>query len=637
MPLQSPDESSPSLKQTLRSRHLSRHRPSCLPCRERKVKCSKETPCSTCIKRGHPDLCTYEDPLSRQSQRSHRPSPRRSPTAPQNAQHEQRGDEIGPPDLYGGQNSAENYSRREGSTQGSQGNTGPSEQLTNPSLLDDSSLVTITRPHSAATTDNPDLTIAFQAGILPLLGANSGEQVSDTSPDLGATIYHSFPDDHLLLELFELYRSRVHPFHAITYNLDEIEHKLCVFIKDRQSGASGNPPRPLQDSHWLCLLHAILASGAQFSDFSLQRRSEVSQNHIKLAFESLRSTDYLAQPSAFTLQTLLLLGSALQNDMKPQAAWVLGGTTVRLAQCLGVHKPPGRRSQSLISAREASLLRMAIVWQDSLLSLAFDRSPGSYDMDHKADLESLDLTTNNGGLGYRAAMNWLCHTSLQYLSHKSTLESTSDPKSLFHDMGLIESALSAHLMDRSSCKSIRQVQEFYALSLHKNFVVATLCRPFVSIIRPPSVESTENTSVLGHFQEALRRSATAYVRLWHVAGYARRSWASIHNGLSSVLLLSLMKATRNSTDTRELQCELINSLVEADANSESVGGPASTAHQLSVTHKKALDALQRLKFLSDNDKNSEITRDISGDLTNINPLPTEMDISSILDDSTRLE
>ncbi|KAH7144165.1 c6 zinc finger domain-containing protein [Dactylonectria estremocensis] len=608
MPPQGADQSSPSLKQTLRSRHLSRHRPSCLPCRERKVKCTKETPCSTCIKRGHPDLCTYKDSLSRQPQRPHRASPRSSPATPQNAQHEQRGDA-----------------------------SGPSEQLTNPSLLDDNSLFTLTRPHSAATTDNPDRTIAFQAGILPLLGANPGEQVSDTSTDLAATIYHSFPDDQVLLELFELYRSRVHPFHAITYNLDGIEHKLCVFIKDRESGASGNPRRLVQDSHWLCLLHAILASGAQFSDLSLQRRSEVSQNHIRLAFESLRSNDYLAQPSVFTLQTLLLLGSALQNDMKPQAAWVLGGTTVRLAQCLGLHKAPGRRSQSLISAQEASLLRMAIVWQDSLLSLAFDRSPGSYDMDHKADLENLDPATNNEGIGYRAAMNWLCHTSLQHLSHKSTVESTPDPKSLFHDIELIESALSEHLLDRSSCKSIRQVQEFYAFSLHKSFVVATLCRPFVSIIRPPSMESTENPSVLGHFQEALRRGAWAYVRLRHVADYARRSWASIHNGLSSVLLLSLMKATRNSADTRELQIELINSLVEADADSESARGPGSTAHQLSVTHKKALDALQRLKCLSDNDRNSEITRDVLGDLTGLDPLSTEMDITTILDDSTQLE
>lgn len=280
---------------------------------------------------------------------------------------------------------------------------------------------------------------------------------------------------------------------------------------------------------------------------------------------------------------------------------------------------------------------MAIVWQDSLLSLAFDRSPGSYDMDHEDDLQKLDIAASVEGLGYRPAMNWLCHISLQYLSRKSTTGSDLDPKSIFHGMELIENALLGHLKNRSSCTSIRQVQEFYAFSLHKNFVVATLCRLFVSVIRPP-VESTNGESVIGRFHEALKSSARAYVRLRHVAGYARRSWASIHNGLSSVLLLSLMKETRNSEDTRELQIELINSLVEADTDSEFVGGIDSAAHQLSDTHKKALDALKRLKSMSEQDRNSEISRNpLEGGSDEMNTFPDEIDASVSSDYFTQLE
>ena len=37
----------------------------CEPCRQRKVRCSYETPCQTCLSRGHPDLCVYEAPLKR--------------------------------------------------------------------------------------------------------------------------------------------------------------------------------------------------------------------------------------------------------------------------------------------------------------------------------------------------------------------------------------------------------------------------------------------------------------------------------------------------------------------------------------------------------------------------------------------
>lgn len=80
---------------------------------------------------------------------------------------------------------------------------------------------------------------------------------------------------------------------------------------------------------------------------------------VDLAFKTLQAAEYLAQPSKYALQTLLLLGKALQNEMKPQAAWALGGTTIRLAQCLGIHKTVGRSLHSSITPQEASCLRCA--------------------------------------------------------------------------------------------------------------------------------------------------------------------------------------------------------------------------------------------------------------------------------------
>lgn len=77
----------------------------------------------------------------------------------------------------------------------------------------------------------------------------------------------------------------------------------------------------------------------------------------KQAFDLLRSTDYVARPSKEAVQTLLLLGNVLQNDMKPQAAWILGGSTIRLAQCLGLHEKANRQPLSSISDRDAKNLR----------------------------------------------------------------------------------------------------------------------------------------------------------------------------------------------------------------------------------------------------------------------------------------
>jgi hypothetical protein len=48
-------------RQILRQRKR-RNRTSCYPCRSRKVKCDRQLPCDTCIKRGYPELCSFHTP-----------------------------------------------------------------------------------------------------------------------------------------------------------------------------------------------------------------------------------------------------------------------------------------------------------------------------------------------------------------------------------------------------------------------------------------------------------------------------------------------------------------------------------------------------------------------------------------------
>ncbi|KPM37541.1 hypothetical protein AK830_g9019 [Neonectria ditissima] len=357
------------------------------------------------------------------------------------------------------------------------GSSSTDSHQANSSLLGDNSLLSIAERWSSATPEDPNRTIAFQSGILPLLGDSVREEAPVALVDTRAALYRSLPDDQLIVELFEVYRIRVHPLNGIT---------------------------------------------------------------------------------------------------------------------------------------------MAIVWQDSLLSLAFDRSPGSYDMDCKDDLVDMAVAAGSGGLGYRPAMNWLCHIALQYLLRRSTAGSSCDIASLFQDMHL--------------------VQEHSAFTLHKNFVIATFCRPFISGSNLPSSASANDADVLGRFQDALRCSAKAYVRLRSIAGYSSRSWAFIHNGLSSVLLLSLMKETRNATDTRKLQTDLIESLSKADTEFNSSAGAALTAHHLSPGHKRALSALQKLKRLADQDRHPEVNCDaLTGRPAEINPFPGNATGSALADDCNQLE
>lgn len=60
-------------------------------------------------------------------------------------------------------------------------------------------------------------------------------------------------------------------------------------------------------------------------------------NTARRSFQALRLANFLFRPSLDTIQTLLILGNTLQNNGQSDAAWALLGTTVRLAQTLGLH------------------------------------------------------------------------------------------------------------------------------------------------------------------------------------------------------------------------------------------------------------------------------------------------------------
>lgn len=238
---------------------------------------------------------------------------------------------------------------------------------------------------------------------------------------------------------------------------------------------------------------------------------------------------------------------------------------------------------------------LAIVWQDSLLSLAFGRLAACHEMDFEEDLPSLSGKENSEGLSYRGAMNWLCHITNR---HPATTPSPG-PLPCCQAIDSLDAFLSPHLRDRQSCRTIQDIQEHYAFELHKNFSVSTKCRPYMSERDTGRVSAADRAQILTRLQEALRRSAEAYLHLRSVSGYTRRSWAFIHNGLASILLLSLMKESRDSDNTRRLQGQIIDSL-EQDS---SFGSDSSSTHtnRLSDTHRKALKALKALKRLSESE------------------------------------
>lgn len=55
------------------------------------------------------------------------------------------------------------------------------------------------------------------------------------------------------------------------------------------------------------------------------------------SFQALRLANFLFRPSLDVVQALLVLDNMFQNNGQSDAAWALLGTTVRLAQTIGLH------------------------------------------------------------------------------------------------------------------------------------------------------------------------------------------------------------------------------------------------------------------------------------------------------------
>ncbi|EWZ30911.1 uncharacterized protein FOBCDRAFT_233567 [Fusarium oxysporum Fo47] len=544
----------PDLKSILRVRQLARIRKACLPCRERKVRCNHQQPCQTCVKRGHSDLCFYDQP--------------RASSSPTPQPHQ--------PEL---QATTESSHRSNNATDpGYPVSRNGSVSNTSPSLLGDNSIISVAKPDTTQPHSNNERRTAFETGILPLLGMDGASDVGrGTSAGRSET---TLALDQDMISLFGFYRDRVHSFQFVIDDLAEIEKLICSLL---------NREFQVQhiDNHSLCLLHAIMAAGAQFSDLPTATRLSKSNQNLQASLKCLGSFDLLWNPSKRLIQALLILGHVLQNDMNPRAAWILGGTTIRVALSVGLHQSMNHCSLRL-SPAEAQQLRLAIVWQDALLSLAFDRPPASHEMNLESDLPALiSLDPSSQPLDYRQAMNWLCHLSFRHLPRLPQTEPVRNYSLLFHDFDLYESSLASHLQDLQRCTSIQELQEHYSLIVHRYFLLSTLCRPILSSQNKGKFSEEECSMILNRFQGALKRSVCAFIKLRSISNLATRSWAFVHNGLASALLLSFIRQGSDAQvqDSQEILAELIKTLTE---RSDDVG-------QFSAAHKKALRAIQALQ------------------------------------------
>ncbi|KAJ5524082.1 hypothetical protein N7494_010732 [Penicillium frequentans] len=375
---------------------------SCFPCRHRKVKCSGDLPCESCVSRGHPELCCvpsesgdnlraapiYSSDVGSRENRSVTRDPGEDEDGDR-LQREHSRNAIPGLDPFEHENEptsdhavgidlmikrlenieeqisslkAELQTRASSSTRAN-ANSNDSQSPTlrlNPHLnrnlvprspgknfVEDATGATIflgshsDPPAALGCRNAPGDGVLSDDLFLDQIAPRAYPFTSMWGPDAGAAdICWTLPDDSDIVRYFQIYQTTVYPFYSALVTLEQFNSSLWKFLDYRADLHQSNQLSKLDnmDTSWLALLFAVLACGVQFSDDPIKKRDLQSKVFICSAFQSLRISNFFNNTNMDQIQAMALIGHCIRNNLDTNSAWILLGLTLRLAQSIGLHE-----------------------------------------------------------------------------------------------------------------------------------------------------------------------------------------------------------------------------------------------------------------------------------------------------------
>ncbi|OTA08016.1 Zn2Cys6 transcriptional regulator [Trichoderma parareesei] len=525
-----------------------RYGTACWPCRQRKVKCDNQQPCENCVKREHPQLCSYKPNRSSASKNNaaaaHTRKRARSPSDADDTVKDERQESWPPaiglstnqddsdsvPDRYVGQNSI-------------------------PALLGEQS------PNNKE--DGTDIRRDMRSILgldtsapFPLMSSNHLQR-------LARDIANELPSDREVMKLFRTYKEIPQPFWGFVLDIDELESNLMIYLEDRSRNASksGKASKPVTAS-WLAILFAVLAVGSQYHESPYHIRTKDSQKYIQISFHLLRLANFLLRPSFDSIQALLLTNFVLLNDMKAEASWALTGLTCRLAQSLGLHRPMirGSRDSSPPAANSKEMIRRRLwwtcVWHDTLTSLSFDRSS-------MTNIPSCPIPHNSDASVGNYTYLEMMYNLIEIISRRLNPDvmASASYQQIYENCEAVEELrkrAAPHMQDKEKCKTALDRLQFFAIRLHTSFVISVACRP--ALRRDCPFDPAQKKALSERCRVNLTETVTMFLAMHQLSVIPTRSWAFTYHGLSSALLLGLLSDTKSDPEVRQLQGDLIEAL-----------------------------------------------------------------------------
>lgn len=142
-----------------------------------------------------------------------------------------------------------------------------------------------------------------------------------------------------------------------------------------------------------------------------------------------------------------------------------------------------------------------------------------------------------------------------------------------------------YLRDSRQCTSPLQTLEHWALYMHTSYTLSELCRPAIS----PRYASRELIVTYKPLcVENLINTVEAFLGLNGITAYARQSWAAIHRGLGSALLLGILGEHTKNDRARELLARFINAIHDITTNVD--------PQEIAAPLQRGISALRRLNI-----------------------------------------
>ncbi|KAH6638479.1 fungal-specific transcription factor domain-containing protein [Boeremia exigua] len=534
MSSQTPSRSASEADRVLRERRRSRNKVACYPCKKRKVKCDAGQPCAMCVRRGHPAICMY---LENHTGRS-------TP-----------GDVIAPIEQ------PRPKTRREPITDtqflGSESTTAYMQRLATE------------RGDEVARDVSPALALGNVVSWNPFQCYN---ERNNGFSELETIL----PEREDIQKYYQSYRSFVHPLSPLM-DIEPLELKIADHLEGRVSFVND-----VISAATIALVLAVLACGAQYSDLNSSERRSNSRNLASKSFRALQLANYLVRPTASCLQTLILLGLFIRNDGDADASWALLGTTMRLAQSVGLHDVKTMRNLSTRDKEMRSQLWKTILQHDSILSLCFDRPMFTPTL----PLSSFPSSTPAESLDYSQMMWEITRLCADNLTHRNReVDYNRSQQCLIH-VDSIFSQSSPHLQERSACLRMHDRLEHHTINIHINFMISVICRP--AFLGSDLDDCDDKTALAERGKAALTSTVSHFLCLHRLTTYAVRTWTTLHEALSSALLLELLREPDKSAELTGLQ----NEFLEVVISSLDSGSTVQTG--LSKPHARAIAALRKI-------------------------------------------